>query len=578
MLQQLHQQGSKQMASSPSNLQLRFTCNKLKVPVYTKKRIYAGNGHDVEVAIYSNGEAIRSGPLSSVKVEMVVLPGDFSRENDSTAEEVDRQIVISRHGQGSVLDGVCAHKLVNGSHTFADICFREGSVRTRTREFILAARVVNGDIDGLRIQEAFMNPVTVKDRRSESNEKSDPPKLDDEVYRLKGIGKNGTYFKRLRGANIRTVEDFLKAYNRHRKNLREVVLNIMSEKCKIWETMVQHATECDIKDKDELKAYKILGENAQIFFNCVDYIVGAEFSDGYIAKENFNPQQKALVDRHTIQAYNELKSIGYHYVMLENSPVKICTNVRGADSSFPIEDAVSQPNPTDHNASFQAADNNSGLPFADRLQTIPTHANCSTAATLFVGGGGGASEALLDHLNPQVVSDGYDGGFRHFSTVAVEEGIFYWDSIPNDEFSLRESWASSDQVGYSISGKDNMIIIPEGFSPGELLASSDQANYSTFLPSSTQQQTAIPGSGNIHFDGSNQFITTSAYYPSEQRPHYCQEIEFQSGGIVVPVGNATPLVSAQNTTPKSTYISQGSDLGTSFTDGTRANAYNKDDL
>jgi hypothetical protein len=56
-----------------------------------------------------------------------------------------------------------------------------------------------------------------------ANEKRHPPELDDEVYRLEEISKDGTYRKRLDKAQIFTVRDFLKALNKDANKLRKEV-------------------------------------------------------------------------------------------------------------------------------------------------------------------------------------------------------------------------------------------------------------------------------------------------------------------------------------------------------------------
>lgn len=43
--------------------------------------------------------------------------------------------------------------------------------------------------------------------------KHHPPKKGDKIWRLEGIGKDGTYDTRLSAVNIKTVDDFLKVYH-----------------------------------------------------------------------------------------------------------------------------------------------------------------------------------------------------------------------------------------------------------------------------------------------------------------------------------------------------------------------------
>jgi hypothetical protein len=59
-----------------------------------------------------------------------------------------------------------------------------------------------------------------------ANEKRHPPELDDEVYRLEEISKDGTYHKRLQNAEIFTVKDLLKALNNDANKLRKDVENL----------------------------------------------------------------------------------------------------------------------------------------------------------------------------------------------------------------------------------------------------------------------------------------------------------------------------------------------------------------
>lgn len=49
-----------------------------------------------------------------------------------------------------------------------------------------------------------------------------PPALNDDVWRLEKIGKDGSFHKRLNNANIYTVEDFLRLVVRDSQKLRSV--------------------------------------------------------------------------------------------------------------------------------------------------------------------------------------------------------------------------------------------------------------------------------------------------------------------------------------------------------------------
>lgn len=57
------------------------------------------------------------------------------------------------------------------------------------------------------------------------NKKHHPPSSEDEVWRLEGIGKDGTYHKSLSSHDIKNVGDFLKAYEKNGTNLKKVSLH-----------------------------------------------------------------------------------------------------------------------------------------------------------------------------------------------------------------------------------------------------------------------------------------------------------------------------------------------------------------
>ncbi|XP_039788714.1 calmodulin-binding protein 60 G-like isoform X3 [Panicum virgatum] len=334
--------------------------------IYTNIPILAQSNEGIEIVICRDDQIISLGHLASLTVEIVALESDHSCKGEWTEEDFDRQIRKSRDGGESVLDGERLVKLVNGKASLGNIRFKEGSTGTRTREFVLAARVCRSEnIGGPRVEEAFMHPpFTVKVERSKANEKSPLPKLDDKVYCLKGIAKGGVYHKRLEQKNICKVQDFLKAFNRDPDQLRQV-LNIELKKHASWATIVEHAMKCDLTDKNELKSYKVETENVTLFFNCVDDLIGAEFHDNSDAEGKFklfNENQKAKAKKWLKQAYNKLDAIEFDYAMDGNRPVKIFSNIIAAagSTSIPILLGPTQqntPTPSHHSNKFQGSEN-----------------------------------------------------------------------------------------------------------------------------------------------------------------------------------------------------------------------------
>lgn len=57
-----------------------------------------------------------------------------------------------------------------------------------------------------------------------------PPALNDEVWRLEKIGKDGSFHKRLSKSGIFTVEDFLRHVVRDPQKLRTVCLHVLHKK------------------------------------------------------------------------------------------------------------------------------------------------------------------------------------------------------------------------------------------------------------------------------------------------------------------------------------------------------------
>uniref|UniRef100_J3KUK9 Uncharacterized protein n=1 Tax=Oryza brachyantha TaxID=4533 RepID=J3KUK9_ORYBR len=348
---------------------LKFSFN-LKSPSYTDCDIKKLEGKDLEVRMTnSDGNVITDGPRASAKVKLLALPGDFARDGNPGAEELDEKEVKTRDGQVSVLKGILVRRLVNGTCTFSNIQFREGTAGNRPRTaFILAARVVdrNEDIGGHRVQEAFMDPVDVQTYRS----------------------------KFLRSLRSFTVFEFQKEKRSDGSRRKLVFIGLkflgINQESESWKTMIEHAKECDLRDQHQLKAYKVVGHqiHAVIFFNCVHDIVGAKFNGNYIAKENFNRQQKAIVDGHKKEAYEQIEGIDFHYIMNENGiPSKIPagnnTNVSG-DMPLPTQDIVPPPNPYNHNAPYEAESFIRGLTHVAR--TPPLHESRNTASRILRGG------------------------------------------------------------------------------------------------------------------------------------------------------------------------------------------------
>jgi hypothetical protein len=169
--QEPYRESATASGSNARNIHLRFL-NGLKTPIYTEKIITSESNSAIRIGIFDGDDMIREGPLSKAKVQMLVLRGDFCNDGRRswTKEEFNSHVAQGRHGQEFVLGGDCSVWLSNGEASCGEIRFKEGSSRTRSRKFVLGARVCMDGKTGDRVREAVMMPVTVLDRRNEGTD------------------------------------------------------------------------------------------------------------------------------------------------------------------------------------------------------------------------------------------------------------------------------------------------------------------------------------------------------------------------------------------------------------------------
>uniref|UniRef100_A0A0E0MHZ9 Uncharacterized protein n=1 Tax=Oryza punctata TaxID=4537 RepID=A0A0E0MHZ9_ORYPU len=338
--------------------ELRFL-NKLKPRLYTQEKIRAADGTAIQIALYKDNQIVQSGPLSSARIELLALEGDFNDDAPQNWTECMFSQNIARFRKGPVLGGVCQIKLKNGEASPSDISFVVPSSKSRSGMFILAARVHSSDKAGFRIMEALMDPVVVQVYRNKANKNSDSPKLKDEVYRLKGISKTGTRFEWLKHNGINTVEDMLKALNKNEKKIRTECFKL-KKNSEDWKETVEHARKRDLEGNCNLKSYRVEEQHVVLFFNCVHDLVGAQFHDGYVTKDNFDSDQQDAVNCLKKQAYDALDDIAFDYKMKDNYPVSLSsamnTSITDGDASIPLADRAGT-NPPDLHVTSQAVGN-----------------------------------------------------------------------------------------------------------------------------------------------------------------------------------------------------------------------------
>ncbi|KAF7134686.1 hypothetical protein RHSIM_Rhsim08G0168400 [Rhododendron simsii] len=226
------------------SLQLQFL-PKISLPIFTGSHIEGEDCNTLTVALVDglNGQVVYSGPESSAKVEIVVLEGDFDGDERGnwTLEEFNNNIVRERVGKKPLLTGDLFLALEAGIGLVGEVSFTDNSSWTRSRKFRLGARVVD-NFEGVRVKEAKTESFIVRDHRGELYKKHHPPSLDDEVWRLEKIGKDGAFHKRLNREKVNSVKDFLILLFLDPTRLRNILGTGMSTK--MWEVTVDHAQTC----------------------------------------------------------------------------------------------------------------------------------------------------------------------------------------------------------------------------------------------------------------------------------------------------------------------------------------------
>lgn len=296
-----------QSSHQSRNLRLKFE-NKLNLPIFTGSKVEGEQSCPIQIVLVdaSTGKMITTGPEASQKVEIVVLEGDFvpTDEEDWTAEEFDNHVVREREGKRPLLTGDLLISLKDGIGTLGELIFTDNSSWIRSRKFKLGARVAGGSYDGIRIREAKTEGFTVKDHRGELYKKHYPPALDDEVWRLERVGKDGAFHKRLNANGINTVQDFLRLYATDRLRLRQILGNGMS--AKMWEGTVDHARTCTLNNK----SYAYHGpNNISLVFNVIYELVYVVTEAQTITRDELSETQKSFVERmvkHAYQHWNEV--------------------------------------------------------------------------------------------------------------------------------------------------------------------------------------------------------------------------------------------------------------------------------
>ncbi|ONK69638.1 uncharacterized protein A4U43_C05F25170 [Asparagus officinalis] len=286
------------------NLQLNFR-SRLSMPLFTGGKVEGEQGAAVHVVLLdaNTGHVVTSGPESSAKLEVVVLDGEFNNEDDEdwTEEEFESHVVKEREGKRPLLTGDLQLLLKEGVGTLGELTFTDNSSWIRCRKFRLGVKVASGYCEGIRVREAKTEAFPVRDHRGELYKKHYPPALNDDVWRLEKIGKDGAFHKRLNKAGIYTVEDFLRLVVRDSHRLRNILGSGMSNR--MWEVLVEHAKTCVMGGKYYIY-YSDDTRSVGAIFNNIYEFTGLIAGGQYYSAESLNDSQKVFADALVKKAYD----------------------------------------------------------------------------------------------------------------------------------------------------------------------------------------------------------------------------------------------------------------------------------
>ncbi|XP_059648444.1 calmodulin-binding protein 60 B-like isoform X2 [Cornus florida] len=296
-------------SSGTSAWQLHFV-TKLPSTLFTGSRIESEDNKQVKIVIIDalSKKIITSGSLSSIKIEIVVLDGDFvvDDQEDWSEKEFNAKVIREREGKRPLVTGDRVITMENGVGYIGDISFTDNSSWIRGRKFRLGARTVQSISTEARIREARSEAFIVKDHRGESYKKHHPPSLGDEVWRLEKIAKDGAFHTRLADKGIRTVKDFLRFRAIDESSLRKTLGGGISNKS--WQAIIDHATACVLDDKMYL--YYMEAERVGLLFNSIYHVIGANFDgQNYQSLHTLNSYQMRQVQDLKQHAYKNLNNL-----------------------------------------------------------------------------------------------------------------------------------------------------------------------------------------------------------------------------------------------------------------------------
>ncbi|KAF8393066.1 hypothetical protein HHK36_021307 [Tetracentron sinense] len=323
-------------------LQLHFK-SRFPPHLFTGQKVEGEQGAAIHVVLLdvNTGCVVQGGPESTARLNVVVLEGDFNDEDDDNwaKEHFESHEVKEREGKRPLLTGDLQVTLKEGVGTLGDLTFTDNSSWIRSRKFRLGVKVAPGYCDKIRVREAKTDAFAVKDHRGELYKKHYPPALQDEVWRLDRIAKDGALHKKLIMAKILTVEDFLRLLVRDSQRLRNILGSGMSNR--MWENTVEHAKTCVLGRK----LYIYYGDEIHsigVVFNHIYELRGLVADGQFLSVESLSHNHKVSVDSLVKRAYENWNHVveydGNVLNAINSSKKGVEASVKPRADHYPISD------------------------------------------------------------------------------------------------------------------------------------------------------------------------------------------------------------------------------------------------
>lgn len=395
-------------SEGPRNLQLHFD-DELPSTLFTGCRVEKEDSTLVKVVLRDSmsKRVITSGRLSSIKVTIVVLDGDFNKDGqeDWTRQDFNNRTIREREGKRPLVTGTLLLSLREGIGYIEDVSFTDNSSWRRSGKFRLGAITSEGSI-----REGISNAFKVKDHRGESYKKHHPPSPVDEVWRLEKIAKDGASHKRLASRGIFNVQDLLRLYVTNPDLLRNILSGKISNKA--WNTIIEHATACPLDD-NELYLYKA-ADGAVLVLNSIYEVVGAIFDgEHYLSVDMLDISQKHVVDNLTRLVYKNLNYLVPIGDQSFDARPLLLSNLQTSSYSSPSI------------LNFQVEQDQVGMQVnPGHMKIAPAHTNGVQDSNQFKVSGAGTSHQM-DAIN-SVLNNGF-GFTDSYSEMHTGAG-YSWDS------------------------------------------------------------------------------------------------------------------------------------------------------